>query len=64
LGRPAGGQGPVSLAPRVCANFYLSSFDHFMKHRLGWLLTLEGLSPWWRKAVRVDAALRKLVLKP
>jgi len=24
---------------------------------------LEGLSPWWLKAVRVDAGLRKVVLK-
>jgi len=24
---------------------------------------LQGLSPWWRKAARVDAGLRKVVLK-
>ena len=44
-------------------NSYLGLLGHYDTYRLRRRLMLEGLSPWWRKAARVDATMRKVVLK-
>ena len=36
---------------------------HYDTYRLRRRLRLEGLPPWWLKAIRVEAGLRKAVLK-
>ena len=51
------------VAFRGSINSYLGLLAHYDTYRLRRRLVLEGLSPWWLKAVRVDAALRKIVLK-
>ena len=51
------------VAFRGSVNSYLGLMAHYDTYRLRRRLLLEGLSPWWRKAARVDAGLRKVVLK-
>jgi len=50
------------VAFRGSVNSYLGLLAHYDTYRLRRLM-LEGLSPWWLKAARVDAGLRKVVLK-
>ena len=50
------------VAFRGSMNSYLGLLAHYDTYRLRRLM-LEGLSPWWLKAARVDAGLRKVVLK-
>jgi len=42
---------------------YLGLRADYHTYRLRRRLMLEGLPPWWRKAARVDAGLRKVALK-
>ena len=51
------------VAFRGSMNSYLGLLAHYDTYRLRRRLMLEGLSPWWRKAARVDVTMRKVVLK-
>ena len=51
------------VALRGSVNSYLGLLAHYDTYRLRRRLMLHCLSPRWRKAVRVDEAVRKVVLK-
>ena len=51
------------VAFRSSMNSYLGLIAHYDTYRLRRRLMLEGVSPWWRRAAQVDAALRKVVFE-
>jgi len=61
--RPPAHARPERVAFRGSVSSYLGLRADYHTYRLRRRLMLEGLPPWWRKAARVDAGLRKVALK-